>query len=118
MVKLVPAQTDLPLFDEHECAETVQQRSVLITRWLHLTRHVLPSMAKYHSWTISLDHCFMRVCLDTSLGAPWHMHVKRPAIKYMTTNQLTTAIAMAEAIIASPETLDALNRQSIRWRGK
>jgi hypothetical protein len=91
-------------------------RSILIARWLDLTRNVLPGMAASCRWPISNDHCFMRVCLDASLGAPWHTRVKRPATRHLTITQLKAAIAVAEGINAEPHTLDALNRRSIRWR--
>jgi len=58
----------------------------------------------------------MRVCLDTALGTPWHRLVNHPAILHLTEAQLSTAIAVAEALARSPESPDALNRRSIRWR--
>ncbi len=73
-------------------------------------------MAETCSWPISLDHCFMRVCLDTALGAPWHLIVRRPAIRHLTSEQLAAAITVAEGVVRAPETLEALNRQSIGWR--
>jgi hypothetical protein len=92
------------------------QRIVLVAHWLELTRERLPGLAEPCRWPISQDHCFMRVCLDTALGAPWHSIIQRPAIRHLTIAQLEAAIAVAEAVIAAPETLEALNRQSIRWR--
>lgn len=58
----------------------------------------------------------MRVCLDAAIGAPWHLHVKRPAIRHLSAMQLAAAIAVAEDLVLAPGTLDALNRQSILWR--
>jgi hypothetical protein len=97
-------------------ADAPATRPVLVARWLDLTRSVLPRMAASCRWPIINDHCFMRVCLDISLGAPWHTCVKRPAIRNLTIPQLKAAIATAEAIAAEPQTLEALNRKSIRWR--
>ncbi len=101
----------LPLTDDD--ADT---RAALVARWMTIVRDVLPTMAKRCDWPISQDHCFMRVCLDTALGAPWHTLVKRPAIRHLSDAQLSAAIAVAEAIVHAPETLDDLNLQSIRWR--
>ncbi len=58
----------------------------------------------------------MRVCLDTALGAPWHLIVRRPAIRHLTSEQLAAAITVAEGVAHASETLEALNRQSIGWR--
>ncbi len=92
-------------------------REDLIERWMLLTRTVLPAMAAKHSWPIRLDHCFMRVCLDTALGARWDTVVRRPAIRHLSDGQLRQAVAQAEAIVARPELLPGLNRDSLRLRG-
>jgi hypothetical protein len=91
-------------------------RAILVKRWMQLTQDVLPAIAAQCEWPISQDHCFMRVCLDTAVGAPWHTIVKRPAIRYSSREQLAAAIAVAEALVSAPEKLAALNAQSIRWR--
>ena len=91
-------------------------REARVSRWNTLVRVTLPSMAKPNLWPISLDHCFMRVCLDTALGGPWHLSVKRPAIKYLTDDQLEAAIAVGEGLVARPQMLAALNSASIAWR--
>jgi hypothetical protein len=93
-----------------------RRRTELVARWNELVRKVLPGLAAQYRWPISQDHCFMRVCLDTALGAPWHTVIRRPAIRHLSDDQLAVAIAVAEALQPAPETLDALNRQSIRWR--
>lgn len=92
------------------------QRAMLVERWMKLTQDVLPAMAARCRWPISQHHCFMRVCLDTSVDAPWHTIVKRPAIRHLSLEQLVAAIAVAEALVSAPEKLAALNAQSIRWR--
>jgi hypothetical protein len=94
------------------------RRAELVARWGQLLRHVLPKVAVQHRWPITQDHCFMRVCLDTALGAPWHTIVKRPAIRHLSDDELAVAIAVAEGLMHEPETLDGLNQQSIRWRKK
>ena len=93
-------------------------RTTLEARWLALTREVLPGMAAAEGWPIRLDHCFMRVCLDAAIGGPWHEAVRRPAIRHLPAPQLAAAVAIAERIRAKPALLPALNRQSLRWRGK
>ena len=97
-------------------ADDTNPRAALVARWLVLVRDVLPGMAEQCRWPILADHCFMRVCLDMSLGAPWHTIVKRPAIRNLTNEQLEAAIGVAEGLVHAPDTLSALNRQSIAWR--
>lgn len=82
-----------------------------------LTRNILPGMADAHDWPIRRDHCFMRVCLDTALGARWDTVVHRPAVRHLTDVQLELAIAQAERIAQAPHLLPQLNRESLRLRG-
>ena len=91
-------------------------RAALEQRWLALTRERLPAMAGRHGWPIHLDHCFMRVCLDAALGAPWTAAVKRPALHHMSDAQLEAAIRVAESIAARPDALPELNRRSLDGR--
>ncbi len=91
-------------------------RTALVDRWFELTRRILPAMAAEQRWPIRYDHCFMRVCLDAAMGAPWPQIVKSPAIHNMTEDQLGAAIAVAERIAARPELLGPLNQQSLRQR--
>jgi hypothetical protein len=93
-------------------------RADAVARWLHLTRVVLPGLAGTHRWPIRHDHCFMRVCLDLAIGAPWHQQVRRPAIRHLEDAQLARAIALAERIAADPASLAALNQESLALRGK
>ena len=90
----------------------------LLARWLDLTRRVLPGMAADAGWPIRLDHCFMRVCLDHAYGGVWTAHIPRPAVRNMDEVALRRAVALAEHIRDHPQTLPALNRQSLVWRGK
>ncbi len=92
------------------------ERDALIERWFELTRCRMPAMAAEHCWPIGLDHCFMRVCLDAAVGVPWSDWVKRPAVCHMSDDQLTAAVAIAEAIVHRPETLAALNERSLQGR--
>ena len=91
-------------------------RTALADRWLDLTRRILPAMAAEQRWPIRYDHCFMRVCLDAAMGAPWPQIVKSPAIHHMTDIQLGAAIAIAERIATQPELLRPLNQQSLNQR--
>lgn len=91
-------------------------RAAFKARWLLLTHEVLPRMAKRYNWPISQNHCFMRVCLDASLGAPWHTVVKQPALHQMTDAQLQDAIAVAERLVETPSLLFHLNSHSIAGR--
>ena len=91
-------------------------RAAIVARWTELTREVLPEMAAAQRWPIRLDHCFMRVCLDAALGAPWTAAVDRPAVRTMSEAQLGTAIAVAESIVADPGSLSGLNEASLRGR--
>ncbi len=91
-------------------------RARLAARWTELMRDILPALSKASGWSISQDHCFMRVCLDTALGEPWNSIVRPPAIRHLTNAQLAAAIAVAESLVRSPQSLHALNRRSIRWR--
>ncbi|WP_237477620.1 hypothetical protein [Lichenibacterium dinghuense] len=105
---------DRNLFGEAGAPDAARQRAA--ARWLELTRAVLPGMAREHRWPIHLDHCFMRVCLDAALGAPWTATVRRPALRHMTDAQLAAALAVAEEVAARPERLPALNAASIDGR--
>ncbi len=92
-------------------------RRSLVARWLELTRVTLPGLALRHGWPIGIDHCFMRVCLDVSLGRPWREAVRAPAVRHLTDAQLLAAIAVAERVLLEPALLPAFNRHSLRLRG-
>ena len=97
-------------------ARSGESRSVLRERWLLLTREILPAMALEEHWPIRFDHCFMRVCLDESMGRPWTEVVQRPAIERMSDAQLAAAVRTAESIVEQPDTLPILNDRSLRGR--
>lgn len=111
-----PAPRASALLDDE--AGPSAMRGDAVARWLHLTRVALPGLAATHRWPIRHDHCFMRVCLDLAIGAPWHQQVCRPAIRHLDDTQLGRAIALAERIAAEPASLAALNRESLALRGK
>jgi hypothetical protein len=92
------------------------ERDALAARWLELTREVMPGMAAAQRWPVHLDHCFMRICLDAALGAPWTRTCRPPAIRTMTDMQLRTAIEVAESLVAEPARLFILNARSLAGR--
>ena len=97
-------------------AATEPGRDALVARWYELTRTVLPAMAPDQGWPISLDHCFMRVCLDAVLGAPWTAAVRRPAVRHMSGAALAAVVDTAERIAAEPDLLPHLNARSLEGR--
>ena len=88
--------------------------------WCHagitLTKQTLPGMAAAQRWPIRLDHCFMRVCLDTAIGQQWDTEVRRPATRHLTDAQLARAVDVAETIVRDPALLPALNAGSLAMR--
>ena len=97
----------------------VPGRAALETDWLHLTRVTLPALAASRGWPIRNDHCFQRVLLDAACGGRWLDHVTgRPAYKMIDDDRLATAVSLAQAVASRSADLAALNRQSLRWRGK
>ena len=60
----------------------------------------------------------MRVCLDNAVGRPWYEAIARPAVQHATLDQLRCAVALAEAVLADPARLPALNTASLLMRGK
>lgn len=95
-------------------------RDGLVRDYLHLTREILPEMAVWpkKDWPVVNDHCFQRIVLDTISGGVWYDHIPRPAYKHLTILQAEEAVALCRAIIAGTANLHALNRQSLKWRGK
>lgn len=104
----------LPLGDEDAAREAA------VARYLHLTKDVMPGMAKAGGtgWPVVNDHCFQRIVLDAVCGEVWYDHIPRPAYKHMTAAQASDAAALCEAVIAGTADLAALNRQSLGFRGK
>lgn len=92
-------------------------RPTLQTRWLHLTRTVLPALAADRCWPVSADHCFQRILLDHAVGGRWYDHVAgRPAYRCLDDEALGRAVATAEALAAGEGDLHYLNAQSLAWR--
>lgn len=95
-------------------------RPALEAEWLHLTRTVLPEVARTRpDWPVRLDHCFQRILLDHAVGGRWYDHIpERPAYRHAPTDALTTAVTLGRAVLAGEADLTALNHQSLAWRGK
>lgn len=78
----------------------------------------MPREARARGWPVHLDHCFQRIVLDHVCGGRWYDHVKRPAYKHMSDAQARDAAALCDRILAGEADLQALNAQSLVWRGK
>ena len=86
-------------------------------RWRDLVERRLPEAAR-PDWPVRLDHCFARILLDNTCGAPWRETVAAPAWANLSPDQLACAIALGEAVLAGQADLAALNRRSLALRGK
>ena len=51
-------------------SEEIKELPDIIQVYIHLTKEVLPSLAKKRSldWPVYEDHCFQRIVLDTICG--------------------------------------------------
>jgi hypothetical protein len=95
----------------------MSERASLEGQWLELIRRTLPSLAGPRGWPVRYDHCFARILLDQICGGCWYDHIAgRPAYKQLTDEQLRSAIALAEALVAGQADLHALNAASLGWR--
>lgn len=94
----------------------------LRNQYLELTNHVLPNLAISRQFPVRANHCFQRIILDNLFGRCWYEVLERkrePAYKQLTEAQLEAAIALAQAIIAQPDSyVHRLNQNSLHWRGK
>jgi hypothetical protein len=94
-------------------------RPTLEAEWLHLTRTVLPALARERGWPVRNDHCFQRILLDNALGGRWYDHVAgRPAYRHLGDEALARAVELARAAKAGTLDLKDFNRRSLAWRGK
>ena len=97
-----------------------EEKDTLIATYMHLTKEVLPSMARSDrtNWPVSEDHCFQRIILDHVCGGVWYEHLDRPAYKNLTNTQAETAVRLCRDIADGQADLEQLNKQSLIWRGK
>jgi hypothetical protein len=94
-------------------------RLALESRWLRLTREVLPALAPERGWPVRYDHCFQRILLDHACGGRWYDAIGgRPAYRAADAAILRRAVAMGEEVAAGTTDLHCLNRQSLAWRGR
>jgi hypothetical protein len=98
------------------------KREDLRDRYIHLTNQVLPQLARQRNFPVDQNHCFQRIILDNLFATCWYDVLCRKqgaAYKQLTEEQLEGAIAIAEAIIAQPDSyIYRLNQNSLNWRGK
>ena len=91
-------------------------------KYLNLINHELPAQAQQREFPVRFNHCFARIILDNLFNCCWYEAIDRKkgaAYKQLSVEQLQQAIALAEAIIARPDTyIQQLNQNSLRWRGK
>ena len=97
-----------------------EKKDSLIATYMHLTKEVLPSMARSDrtNWPVSEDHCFQRIILDQVCGGVWYEHLDRPAYKHLTKDQAQRAVELCRDIGDGRVDLKQLNQQSLIWRGK
>lgn len=93
----------------------------LRNQYLELTNRVLPSLASSRKFPVRYNHCFQRIILDNLFGRCWYEVLERkrvPAYQQLSEEQLESAIALANSIIAQPDSyLQQLNQNSLQWRG-
>ena len=70
----------------------------LISTYMHLTKEVLPSLAKNDrtNWPVSEDHCFQRIVLDNVCGGVCYEHMNRPAYRHLTSGQGERAVELCK----------------------
>ena len=95
------------------------ERAELGREWLALTREALPAAAAARGWPVRFDHCFGRILLDHACGGRWYDHVRgRPAYRHASEATLREAVRAGRAALAGEADMSAMNRRSLRWRGK
>jgi len=93
------------------------ERVALQRRWLHLTREVMPALARERGWPVRHDHCFQRILLDNACGGRWYDHVKgRPAYAHASDAALAEAVRLGEECVGGEVEVVELNRRSLGWR--
>ena len=97
-----------------------QTTRTLVDSYLHLTREILPSLARSsrQDWPVREDHCFQRIVLDTVCGGVWYERLVRPAYKNLTHDEAQRAVDLCVEIAEGHADLRQLNNQSLIWRGK
>ena len=93
-------------------------RPDLEARWFALTRREMPAAALARGWPVRFDHCFQRILLDNACERPWREAIEPPAYRNAPAAVLHKAIALGEAALAGEADLAAMNRRSLKLRGK
>ena len=97
-------------------------RADLLARYRELVLGELPRRARAAHWVVRDDHCFGRIVLDHAVGGRWYDVLDRrrsPAFTQLTDDQLATAVALAERVLAEGDPLlRELDARSLLWRGK
>ena len=96
-----------------------EEKSSLISAYIHLTKKILPSMAQNdrRNWPVFQDHCFQRIVLDHVCGGVWYYHVGRRAYKHLTSDQAQRAVELCQNSVRGRVDLQQMNQQSLIWRG-
>ena len=99
--------------------ETVNRWN-LVEAYLHLTKEVLPALARSggQDWPVCEDHYFQRIILGTIYGDVQYAHLDRPASKNLTHDQAQRAVNLCREIAEGRADLQQLNNQSLIWRSK
>lgn len=96
-------------------------RAELLARYRALVLGELPQRARAGHWVVCEDHCFGRIVLDHAVGERWYDVLDRrrsPAFAQLDDDQLATAVALAERVLAEGDPLlRELDAQSLAWRG-
>ena len=94
--------------------------SNLVSQYMVLTKETMPHLARtsHSHWPVRNDHCFQRIVLDAVCGGVWYDHLLRPAYKNLTQDLAANAVDLCNDIISGDTDLIALNKQSLKWRGK
>ena len=80
-------QSGLPHFTSRMKYLTPQQTEAdqaNVQRFKYLTEVALPARAAAHRWSVRLDHCFKRICLDHAFADVWYTHLQRHAERQIT----------------------------------
>ena len=97
-------------------------RAELLARYRELVLGELPRRAREGGWVVREDHCFGRIVLDHAVGGRWYDVLDRrrsPAFAQLTDDQLATAVALAERVLAEGDPLlRELDAQSLIWRSR
>ncbi len=104
---------------KHPTPQQTEADQANIQRFKYLTEVALPARAVAKGWSIRLDHCFKRICLDHAFADVWYNHLQRPAERHIVGGPLQRALACAEALLLGDSTLlQARNVASLTYRGK